>query len=108
MRRVRNVDKIKGLENQNEYLRQQFRKLREQNATVTTANTQIRQIADAVMVGIVKRYGERREENGNLLGYRLPISHVDVGSTLAKWMIQVEDQREDHDLVITVLPKQEG
>jgi hypothetical protein len=43
----------------------------------------------------VKRYGERREEDGKLLGYRLPTTKVDVKAALEAWEIFVEDQGDD-------------
>ncbi len=46
---VRNVDKIRVLENQLEHERNQVARLREENTTLHTANTQIRQMTDAVI-----------------------------------------------------------
>ena len=101
---MRNVDRIRVLENQLEHERGQVGRLREENTTLHTANTQIRQMTDAVITEIVKRYGERREEDGKLLGYRLPTKKVDVKAALEAWEIFVEDQGDAR--IIGISPRE--
>lgn len=103
---MKNIDRIKGLKNQLEHQNRQVQKLREENTLLHTTNTQIRQMTDAVIIELAKRYGERREdENGNLLGYRLTTTKVDVAAALAAFEIRVEDQGDDR--VIGIISKEE-
>ena len=102
---MRNVDKIRVLENQLEHERGQVKRLREENTLLHTANTQIRQMCDAVIIEIAKRYGEKREEDGKLLGYRLATSKVDVKAALEAWEIFVEDQGDDR--IIGISPRED-
>ena len=101
---MRNVDKIRTLNNQNELLRRQVKELRERCELMDTANLQLRQIADALIIEIAKDYGEKREEDGKLLGYRLATSKVDVKANLDNWDIQVQDQGDQR--VIGIFPKE--
>ena len=101
---MRNVDKIRTLENKNELLRRQVKELRERCALLDTANLQLRQIADALIIEIAKDYGEKREEDGKLLGYRLATGKVDVKTNLDNWDIQVQDQGDKR--VIGIFPKE--
>ena len=101
---MRNFDKIRTLENKNELLRRQVKTLREQNELLDTANLQLRQIADTLIIEIAKDYGEKREEDGKLLGYRLATRKVDVKANLASWDIQVQDQGDKR--VIGIFPKE--
>ena len=101
---MRNVDKIRTLNNQNELLKRQVKALREQNELLDAANLQLRQIADALIIEIAKDYGEKREEDGKLLGYRLATRKVDVKANLDNWDIQVQDQGDER--VIGIFPKE--
>ena len=101
---MRNVDKIRTLKNQNELLKRQVEKLREENTLLTTANLQIRQMIDAVLIEIAKEYGEEREEDGKLWGFRFVTHKVDVKANLENWEIKVEDQGEDR--VIGIFPRE--
>lgn len=92
---MRNVDKIRTLENQNELLKRQVKELRERCELLDAANLQLRQIADAVIIEIAKDYGEKREEDGKLLGYRLATRKVDVKANLDSWDVQVQDQGDE-------------
>lgn len=103
---MRNVDKIRTLENKNELLRRQVKELREQNALMDAANLQLRQISDALIIEIAKDYGEKREEDGKLLGYRLATRKVDVKANLSGWDVQVEDQGDER--VIGIFPKEQA
>ena len=102
---MRNIDTIRVLENKLEHERDQVKKLREENTLLHTANTQIRQMCDAVIIEIAKRYGEKREEDGKLLGYRMATSKVDVKAALKAWEIFVEDQGDDR--IVGISPKEE-
>ena len=101
---MRNVDRIRVLENQLEHERKQTAQLRKDNTTLVAANRQIREMTDAVITEIVKRYGEKREEDGKLLGYRLATAKVDVKAALEAWEIFVEDQGDDR--IIGIAPRE--
>ncbi|MEA4920641.1 MAG: hypothetical protein VB078_06965 [Clostridiaceae bacterium] len=102
---MRNVDRIRVLENQLEHELNQVKKLREENVLLKRANTQISQMCDAVIIGIVQRYGEKRQDDdGKLWGYRLPTTKVDVKANVEAWEIFVEDQGSDR--VIGISPKE--
>lgn len=98
---MRNVDRIRVLENKLEHEHNQVRALREEIIRLLTANSQISQMLDAVIIEIAKRYGEKREEDGKLLGYRLATSKVDVKAALEAWEIFVEDQGDDRIIGIS-------
>lgn len=102
---MRNVDKIRVLENKLEHERNLVQKLRRENAALTEGSLQIRQMIDAVMIEIVKRYGVETREDGELLGIRLATGKADVKECLENWEIRVADQGDDR--VICILPREQ-
>lgn len=80
---MRNVDKIKSLENQNEELKRQIVKLRKDCDTLLKANKEIQAANNAVMISVALEYGQRADDGSisiafpkvdmakNLTGYEL-------------------------------------
>lgn len=103
---MRNVDRIRVLKNQLDHERRQVKKLREENTKLTEGSLQIRQMIDAVMIGIVQRYGEETREYGKLLGIRLVTGKVSVKDCLDNWEIRVIDQGDDR--IVCIFPVEAG
>ena len=102
---MRNIDRLRTLEDQNELLRRQVQTLRSRLALIEDGSAQMRDAVDAIIIGLAIRYGEKREENGALYGYRLVTGHVDVRDMLSRWTMNVQDQGQDR--VIGVFPREE-
>jgi len=77
---MRNIDKIRGLENQLEELKRQKEKAAKDRDTLLRANREIQAANDAVMIAVALEYG--KDTQG---GYEISIPKVDVAQLLLAW-----------------------
>ncbi len=103
---MQNEDRIRVLENKLEYAEKQMRKLRQKTEVQDMGLRQLNEAAEALFIDIVRRYGEKREDEDGVHGYRLPIGMVNVAEVLAEWRLAVTDN-EIEGRVLGAFPRRE-
>lgn len=103
----RKIDLIKGLQNQLDHQNELVKVLRAENETLRDGEAELRLAFSAIMAGMAIRHGERREEDGKLLGYRLALPRFSVRELEKKYDVRVEITNDPVEYVIGVIPKEE-
>lgn len=81
---MKNIDKIKGLKNQNEALMRQKANLREDRIQAMKALAEIESINTAVIISITLAYGARDEQGR----YTLTFPKIDVDKNITEYMVK--------------------
>ena len=107
LKTARQAREITGLLNQNAKLIEQRKKDKAELARQTRANRELQWLMDSTLVCIGRRYGERVEENGELLGWRMEYPPDEVATALRDYEVRAR-QNEDGNYVIAVMPRDTG
>lgn len=98
---MRNADKIKGLENQNEQLRKRLADAERTLAEREKAAQQISDISEALMITLISRYGDPVENGARMV----VLPKVDVAAVRGEYRIDFSEADKDGVRVLTVTKK---
>ena len=98
---MRNVDKIKGLENQNEQLRKRLEVAEKLLAEREKAARQVSDISDALMITLISRYGDPVENDARMV----VLPKVDVAAVRREYKLDFSEAASDGARVFTVTKK---
>ena len=99
---MRNVDKIKGLQNQLEGLMRQKKELVREIEQLHKANMEIQAASNAVMISVALAVGKQQEDGS----YTLTFPKADLADNISKYRIKA---RAEGDMrIVTVSPSKEA
>ena len=100
--------KINGLRKQNDKMHEICTAQRKNIMELRQANSQLGFVLDSWLAAIAAKHGERREEDGELLGYRIAVPADDVATALRRYTVKAGKDGKTGEYVIGVFPREDA